>query len=69
MKSGTLGPPLFCHPALREFLKQLRDAGDFLNNETLLDTFSKLDDNDVASIKPWTGTRTKYRARLRRQPV
>lgn len=62
---STQGRTLFATPALREFLKHNYVMQDFLNNETLLDTFSKLDDNDVvASIKAWTEDEDKILARL-----
>lgn len=46
---------LFCTPALRSFLYNKYSEKDFKTNPTLLDIFSKLDDNDImTSIKVWT---------------
>ncbi len=46
---------LFCTPALRSFLYNKYSEKDFKTNATLLDIFSKLDDNDImTSIKVWT---------------
>jgi len=45
---------LFCTPALREFLYNRHDKKAFLQNKDLLETFARLDDNDIfASVKVW----------------
>ncbi len=45
---------LFCTPALRVFLYNHLSKKDFEKNPDLLDTFARLDDNDIlASIKVW----------------
>lgn len=49
------GEKLFATPALAYFLRQ--DAGHeaFISNSKVLDTFARLDDNDIlASVKCWT---------------
>ena len=50
------GGELFSTPAFRIFLTGHYSREDFLADESLLDTFSLLDDSDItASIKVWTG--------------
>lgn len=49
------GGDLFSTPAFRVFLTGHYSKEDFLEDETLLDTFSRLDDSDItSSIKVWT---------------
>jgi HD superfamily phosphohydrolase len=51
-----LGEQLFCTPALQYFLGKQLTAGDFEEDETHLDMFCQLDDNDMmAAIKTWQG--------------
>lgn len=48
------GVDLFATPALQHFLKKRVDAERFINNETHLNWFTKLDDTDILSaIKCW----------------
>lgn len=48
------GVDLFATPALQHFLKNRVDAERFINNETHLNWFTKLDDTDILSaIKCW----------------
>jgi HD superfamily phosphohydrolase len=48
------GEELFCTPALRKFMSEDYSKKDFLEDESLLETFAQLDDSDVtASVKVW----------------
>jgi hypothetical protein len=45
---------LFCTPALKEFLYNRHDKKAFEEKKELLETFARLDDNDIfASVKVW----------------
>ncbi|MES2681023.1 MAG: HD domain-containing protein [Bacteroidota bacterium] len=59
------GAELFATPTLHLFLKNDFKAADFKKNESLLDKFTRLDDNDImASIKVWCENEDKILSRL-----
>jgi len=59
------GMELFATPTLQIFLKSNLTQADFEKDTSLLDKFSKLDDNDVmASIKAWSECEDKILSKL-----
>jgi uncharacterized protein len=78
------GVELFATPAFREFLYNRHSLAEFENDESILNTFSKLDDFDVfTSVKEWCGhsdkvlsllcrwlvERNLYRIEITREPA
>ncbi len=54
------GVELFCTPALHFFLYNRFSKNAFLSKPEVLETFAKLDDNDImTSVKVWTGHNDK----------
>lgn len=62
---SSKGADLFATPTLKLFLEHDFTQKDFEKDPTLLDKFSKLDDNDiVAAIKVWSEHKDKILSRL-----
>ena len=59
------GTELFCTPSLKVFLYNKIDKKSFINDTTILDAFSELDDYDIfASIKVWAKHTDKILSKL-----
>ncbi|MDD3875756.1 MAG: HD domain-containing protein [Bacteroidales bacterium] len=64
------GVPLFCTPALNEFLKNKYNKNSFLKNNQVLSNFSRLDDYDIyASVKVWCDSPDKTLAMLSKRLI
>jgi len=62
---ASKGVKLFATPTLHLFLKNNYRSADFKKDESLLDKFTKLDDNDImASIKVWCDCEDMILAKL-----
>ena len=65
LRKHSSGEELFATPALKTFLCHHHTSGDFIKNESLLDAFAELDDNDIyASVKVWAAHPDKILSRL-----